>query len=249
MAVSPSQGSRLISRVLPVAIKLWLQTQLDEIGDLTFEIQATDRQVLSGRIPRISLSAQQAVYQGVRITNVKAQATGIEINIGQVLRGKPLRLKQAFPVEGQVAFDGDSLGASSTDSVLAEGLLEFWQTLLTQENVAAEVARHYGVATLQDLQLDQYQSKLEILGTDLALHLMQRQAVTGANIILRGGVDVDQGHILRLTSARWCLPTGEQVPSESLKSFSWNLGEQTDLRSLTIQTDRLTCQCKIMVQP
>ncbi|MBE9066416.1 DUF2993 domain-containing protein [Leptolyngbya cf. ectocarpi LEGE 11479] len=253
MAVSPPQGSRLISRVLPVAIKLWLQTQLDEIGDLAFEIQATDRQVLSGRIPGVSLSAQQAVYQGVRITDVTAQATGIAINIGQVLRGKSLRLKQAFPVEGQVAFDGDSLGTSSTDSVLAEGLLEFWQTLLAKEPVAAEVASHYGVAAPPDLQLDQYQSKLEILGTDLALHLVRRQAGVGAEITtdikLRGGVEVDQGHILRLTSARWCLPTGEQVSSESLHGFSWNLGEQTDLRSLTIQNDRLTCQCKIMVQP
>lgn len=250
MAVSPSQGSRLISRVLPVAIKLWLQTQLDEIGELAFEIQATDRQVLSGCIPGVSLSAQQAVYQGVRITDVTAQATGIEINIGQVLRGKSLRLKQAFPVEGRVAFDGDSLGASSTESVLAEGLLEFWQTLLAKENVAAEVASHYGAAAPpQDLQLGQYQSKLEISGTELVLYLMQRQAGTGSDIKLRGGVDVDQGHILRLASARWCLPTGEQVPSESLKGFGWNLGEQADLRSLTIQNDRLTCQCKIMVQP
>lgn len=252
MAVSSSPGSRLLSRVLPVAVKLWLQTQLDEIGDLTFEIQATDRQVLSGRIPGISLSAQQAVYQGVRITNVTAQATGIEINIGQVLRGKPLRLKQAFPIAGQVAFDGDSLGASSTDSALAAGLQDVWHTLLTKEAVAAEVASLYGAAALQEFQRDQYPSKLAILGPDLVLQRARQghsDTEMPSAINLRGGVAVEQGHILRLTSARWCLPTGEQVPSESLNDFGWDLGEQTDLRSLTIQNERLTCQCKIMVQP
>lgn len=241
-------GSRLISRVLPVAVKFWLQTQLDETGELAFEIQATDRQVLSGKIPGIALSAQQAVYQGVRLTDVAVQASGIEINIGQVLRGKPLRLKQAFPIEGQVAFDGDSLGASSTDSVLAEGLLDFWQTLLAQADVATEVATYYGpdIAALQDPQLTQYQSRIEIVDTDLILHLLRQDR---PEITLKGWVEVDQGHILRLTTAQWCLASGDQVHSAALSGFGWNLGEHTNLRSLTIQNEQLTCQCRIMVQP
>lgn len=245
---SGSQGSRLISRLLPVAVKFWLQTQLDDTGNLTFKIQATDRQVLSGNIPGVSLSAKQAVYRGVRITAVAVQARGIEINIGQVLRGQPLRLKQAFPIEGQVAFDRESLGESSTDSVLAEGLLDFWQTLLAKEDVAAEVADHYGsdVAALRDPRLVQYQPKLEILGTDLVLHLVRQKK---SEIRLKGQVDVEQGHILRLTMAQWCLPSGAEVHSKALSGFCWNLGEQTDVRSLTIENDRLTCQCTIMVQP
>ena len=173
-APSP-KGSRLISRVLPVAIKLWLQTQLDEIGELKFEIQATDRQVLSGYIPGIALSAQQAVYQGVKITDVNVHASNIQINIGQVLRGKPLRLKQSFPIEGQVAFDMHALEASSTDSILAEGLLDFWQTLLAKEEVAQEVAAFYGanVAALHAPALSHHQSRLQTWGKDLALHLLK----------------------------------------------------------------------------
>ena len=150
MTQSPSKpkGSRLISRVLPVAVKFWLQTQLDEIGDLTFDIQATDRQVLSGQIPGLALAAQHAIYQGVRLTDISAQASNIEINIGQVLRGKPLRLKQAFPIEGQVILDGDDLAASANASVLADGLLDFWQTLLAKDNDAAEIATYYGPDSL-----------------------------------------------------------------------------------------------------
>lgn len=245
---SPSKGSRLISRVLPVAVKFWLQTQVDEIGTLVFDIQATDRQVLSGHIPGIKLSAQDAVYQGVRISDVAVQASDIQINIGQVLRGKPLRLNQAFPIEGQVAFDGESLGVSSMDSVLAEGLLDFWQTLLARGDVSAEVTAHYGagIVALQDPQLAQYQPRLEVIDAGLGLHLVRQGR---SEIILRGSVEVDQGHILRLTRAQWWLPSGEQVTSEALMGFCWDLGEQTDVRSLTIQHERLTCQCRIMVQP
>lgn len=250
MAVSPSssQGSRLISRVLPMAVKFWLQTQLEDIGALMFEIQATDRQVLSGHIPGIALSAQQAVYQGVRITDVNVHASDIKINIGQVLRGKPLRLKQAFPIEGKVAFDMDALAASSTESILADGLLDFWQTLLAKEDVAAEVVTHYGadMAAFNDSQLPLYQSKMQTLETDLVLYLVRDgQAELG----LRGCLEVDHGHILRLTQAQWCLSSGEHVRSDALSDFCWNLGEQTHLQSLIVQDDQLTCQCRIMVEP
>ncbi|MEO0396435.1 MAG: DUF2993 domain-containing protein [Cyanobacteria bacterium P01_A01_bin.137] len=248
MTQSPSkpQGSRLISRVLPVAVKFWLQTQLDEIGDLTFDIQATDRQVLSGQIPGLALAAQQAVYQGVRLTDISAQASHIEINIGQVLRGKPLRLKQAFPIEGQVVFDGDDLAASSNASVLADGLLDFWQTLLAKDNVVAEVATHYGPDTLALQDLTQYRSNLKTVGTGLELTLMRQEQ---SDICLHGNIDVDQGHILRLATAQWRLPSGQLVPSEALRGFGWNLGEQTDLQSLVIENNQLICQCRIMVQP
>ena len=248
MTQSPSKpkGSRLISRVLPVAVKFWLQTQLDEIGDLTFDIQATDRQVLSGQIPGLALAAQQAIYQGVRLTDISAQASNIEINIGQVLRGKPLRLKQAFPIEGQVVLDGDDLAASANASVLADGLLDFWQTLLAKDNVAAEIATHYGPDSLALQDMAQYRSNLQTFGTDLALTLLRPDQ---SDICLQGSIDVDQGHILRLATAQWRLPSGQLVPSAALRGFGWNLGEQTDLQSLVIENNQLICQCRIMVQP
>ena len=248
MTQSPSKpkGSRLISRILPVAVKFWLQTQLDEIGDLTFDIQATDRQVLSGQIPGLALAAQQAIYQGVRLTDISAQASNIEINIGQVLRGKPLRLKQAFPIEGQVVLDGDDLAASANASVLADGLLDFWQTLLAKDNVAAEIATHYGPDSLTLQDMAQYRSNLQTVDTDLALTLIQPDQ---SDICLQGSIDVDQGHILRLATAQWRLPSGQLVPSAALKGFGWNLGEQTDLQSLVIENNQLICQCRIMVQP
>ncbi|MEA5466142.1 LmeA family phospholipid-binding protein [Leptothoe sp. PORK10 BA2] len=251
---STSQGSRLISRVLPVAVKFWLQTQLDDIGDLSFEIQATDRQVLTGQIPGLALSAQGAVYKGARITAVNMQARDIQINIGQVLRGKPLRLKQAFPIQGQVVFAGEDLAVSSTASVLADGLLDFWQTLLAKADVAAEVAAHYGPHTMAWQDLTQYQSKMETAGSGLRLHLIsqgeqQNAPQTPTELCLQGKIAIDQGQILQLTTAHWGLPSGDWVPSEALRGFSWNLGEHIDVQSLAIENDRLSCQCAIMVQP
>ncbi|MEM9806448.1 MAG: DUF2993 domain-containing protein [Cyanobacteria bacterium P01_D01_bin.56] len=248
MPSSPPRGSRLISRVLPVAVKFWLQTQMDDIGKLTFEIQATDRQVLSGKIPGVALSAQQSVYQGVQITDVAVQASDIHINIGQVLRGKALRLEQEFPIAGQVSLSKEDLETSSTDSSLAEGLLDVWKLLLARQDVAAEITAHYGdqAQGLHDAPLTQYQSKLQPIENGLMLYLMHQGQT---KLQLKGDIYVEQGHILKLVNAHWCLPSGEQVSSTALADFYWDLGTQVQLETLTIQAAGLTCQCTIMVQP
>ncbi|MEM6253730.1 MAG: DUF2993 domain-containing protein [Cyanobacteria bacterium P01_D01_bin.156] len=248
MSTSSTQGSRLISRVLPVAVKFWLQSQLDDIGELNFDIQATDRQVLTGHIPGIALSAQHAVYHGVHITDVAVQASDIQINIGQVLRGKALRLKQAFPIDGDVRLTSQDLVKSSTDSSLAQGLLEVWQTLLTREDVATEIVTHYGteMEALQSKPLHAYQPKLQPVDGGLLLSLMRQEQ---AAITLCGRLTVEQGHILKLVETHWCLPNGEQVLSQALTNFPWDLGQQVQLDTLVIKNEQLTCHCKIMVQP
>ncbi|NJL44881.1 MAG: DUF2993 domain-containing protein [Leptolyngbyaceae cyanobacterium SM2_3_12] len=102
-------GSRLISRLLPPAIRLWLQTQLDHIEGLNFQINGKDRQILSGYVPQVMISAQQAVYRGLHVSQVEVAATEIQVNLGQVVRGKSLRLLQPFPVQGRVSLGAQDL--------------------------------------------------------------------------------------------------------------------------------------------
>ncbi|NEQ43643.1 MAG: DUF2993 domain-containing protein [Leptolyngbya sp. SIOISBB] len=96
------RGSRIISRVLPPAIRLWLSTQLEYVENLQFQIQGRDREILSGHIPEIYLSAQKAVYQGIHLSQAAATARSIQVNLGQVMRRKPLRLLAPFPISGEV---------------------------------------------------------------------------------------------------------------------------------------------------
>ena len=60
----------LISRLLPPAIRLWLHSQLDQLEGLGFQLEGKDRQILSGHIPQVRLSAQQAVYRGLHVSQV-----------------------------------------------------------------------------------------------------------------------------------------------------------------------------------
>ena len=110
---APAAGGRgLVSRILPPAIRLWLHSQLDHLENLDFRIEGRDRQILSGYLPQVSLSASQAVYQGLQVSRAEVRAEEIYLNLGQVIRGKALRLLQPFPVRGLVYLTREDLRAS-----------------------------------------------------------------------------------------------------------------------------------------
>jgi hypothetical protein len=126
------QGSRLISRLLPPAIRLWLHTQLDHIEGLDLAINGKDRQILGGYLPGVTVAAHQAVYQGLHVSQVQVNAADIRVNLPQVLRGKPLRLLQPFPVQGQVTLLAEDLRASLRSPLLGQALHDALTQLLSR---------------------------------------------------------------------------------------------------------------------
>jgi hypothetical protein len=71
---------RIITKVLTSAIKLWLRSQLNQVSHLEVQIEASDRQLLSGYIPGVSISASNAVYQGLRVTQIELEVEKIQLN-------------------------------------------------------------------------------------------------------------------------------------------------------------------------
>ena len=133
------KGSRLIGRILPAAVRFWLRSQVEQVDSLSLALEGRDRQLLSGYLPGVSVSAEQAIYQGIHIGQLQLSAQDIRINVGQVVRGKPLRLLKVFPVLGEVALTSDDLNASLSSELLAGGLRDFWQSLLQIPALAEEV--------------------------------------------------------------------------------------------------------------
>ena len=50
----PSQGSRIASAVLSPAVQLWLRSQVEQVDELKVKIEGSDRQILSGTIPKVT---------------------------------------------------------------------------------------------------------------------------------------------------------------------------------------------------
>lgn len=269
MAKSVEEGrlGRIIGRVLPGVVKLWLQTQVEQVDSLAVDLLGRDRQLLSGCIPSVTVSAKRVIYKGIQLSSVRLGAEDIRINLGQVVRGKALRLTKRFPVKGEVVLSDADIAASVSSPLLAEGLADFWRSLIRLPDFAEAVAERYGDRALQpDTQLHQPSIKLGDGYLALSFYPQSQGEIDERPIILGATLAVMSGHWLVLGSPCWldsvspmsCV-SGERhnleadikkgEPIEALSDFRWDLGEDTQITRLSLQASQLTCEGQVLVKP
>ncbi|MDF5739939.1 MULTISPECIES: LmeA family phospholipid-binding protein [unclassified Nostoc] len=223
---------RIITQVLTTAVKLWLRAQVSQISKLEVEIKASDRQILSGRIPSISIFATHAVYQGLLITQIQLMAENIQINIGSVLKGQPLRLLETVLVVGDLIVDEKDLNSSLSSDLLSNALSD----LLVKVSPT-----HYPQSqpiNWQEIILDNNQiilrgvrvtnSETTPLKICLGLQLLSGHELQVAHIQIKP----DQGHIL-----------------EDNHQYNLDLGSDVDIQELTLIPGKLVCRGRINVDP
>ncbi len=251
-----AKGSRIIGRVLPAAVKLWLRSQVEQVDELSLALEGRDRDILSGYLPGVSVSAAQAVYRGIHIGQLQLSAQDIRVNIGQVLRGKPLRLLKVFPVLGEVSLTADGLNASLDSPLLDEGLRNFWRSLIQNPALAQTVQSRYGPLSIhQDMTLSSAKIRLGDQRLGLSFYPKVDDQQVDQPVMLGTGLSVISGNCLQLDSPHW-LPSlaslnemSECEPIDELQDFQWDLGSDTQLSDLVLQAEALLCKGQIIVNP
>lgn len=239
---STGKGSRLISKVLAPAVRLWLRSQVEQVEELQVEITAGDRQILSGYIQQLAISARNAIYQGLALNQIQLTGQNIRVNAGQIVRGKPLRLLEPIRIEGSVLLEEADLNTSLKAPLLKAGVTEFLQTLLRSGTA--------GIVGDRDLNLQ-----------NLTIQLRSQQVVLGATLVsdsgnetpiaIRTGFDLAAPNLLKLVNPHW-LPhaTAKRgLPLSDLDGYTFNLGDETEIHELAIDPEKVTCQGKLIVLP
>ncbi len=250
------KGSRIIGRILPGAVRLWLRSQVEQVEDLSVVLEGRDLDIISGYLPGVSVSAVRTIYKGIYIGELRLSAQDICINVGQVVRGKPLRLMKAFPVTGEVALTAADLNASLGSALLREGLRDFWRSLVQTPALREEIEARYGSLPLhRDVMLHNAQMYLGDQCLGLSFYPQAGGQTALHPVVLATELAVAEGNQLRLESPRWLktladvtdTSTGEAIVA--LQGFQWNLGSDTQLSRLILQPERLLCSGQIIVNP
>lgn len=239
-----SQGdrkqSRIISRVLSPAVKLWLRSQLDQVEELELEIEAGDRQLLSGSLSQVVASARTAIYKGLHFSHVRVTAQAIQTNLGQVLRGKPFRLLVPFPVSGTVTLSEADLNSSIHAPLLGKAVSDFLLSLL-QDQLEGDFSETK-TAELQNIQV-----KLQTGGLTFNATLVQTNQQYP--LMVQTQLMLEGGDRLRLEQFECHLGSGERSLSDLPTSFMFDLGSEVCLEELTIQPQGISCRGRITVIP
>lgn len=230
----PSQGSRIASAVLSPAVQLWLRSQVQQVDELKVKIEGSDRQIFSGAIPKVTAAARGAVYKGLHLTEVALEGCGIRINLGQALKGKPLRLLESVPVAGVLRLSQADLNASLKAPLLADALTEFLLPLLP-------IADREPSLKLQNSQIAIEAGLLTLSATIL------RAGGTQIPVVLRTGLRMASGRELMFENPK--IEVDGELKSSDFNGFQIDFGPEVEIEELILSLGEIVCRGGIRVLP
>lgn len=223
---------RVITGVLTTAAKLWLRAQVSQVSQLEVEIKASDRQILSGRIPWVSILASHAIYQDLHITRIQLVAENIQVNIGQVLKGRPLQLLEVVPVVGDLIIDEEDLNSSLSSELFSTALNDVLIKLLPEYNQKSKSI------SWQKIILDNNQIILRAIlaptTEPIPLEMCLSLKLLSSRELQLSQIQVTENQVTLL---------------EAGYSYTLDLGSEVDIQELSVIPGKLTCRGRIQVNP
>ena len=227
-----SKRIRIVTKILTKALKLWLRSQVSDISQLEVEIQASDKQLLSGYIPRVVIFALHAIYQGIHLTQIELVAENIQIDISSILKGQPLRLSEIVPVFGELMVEEEALNASLSSDLLSTALNEVLHKLLPEDSPKTK-----GIIW-QNIYLDQRK---------VILAATHKPEIDPQPLEVSLGLNLSSGNELQISPIT--IQEKTKVYVESDEGYKIDLGSDVDIQELTLVPGKLMCCGRINVNP
>ena len=106
--------------VISQAIKLWLKSVCSQLEQLDLKLQGSLWGLLQGHLAGATVQARGVVFQDLALEQVELSSEPIDLDVGALLKGQPLQLRQSFAVKGWVQFSESGLTSCLQSPVLAE---------------------------------------------------------------------------------------------------------------------------------
>lgn len=127
---SETQRSSPVLQLLASGLQFWIRQQCEAVDSLELQLHGSSLALLRGRLEGVSLVARRVVFSGLEIEMVELRSDAIQVQLGNLLKGRPLQLDHPFRIEGYAAFSGSGLSRSLCTPAwrplgdqLADGLL------------------------------------------------------------------------------------------------------------------------------
>jgi len=127
---SDPRRSGPVLQLIASGLQFWIRQQCQSVDSLEIQLHGSALGLLRGRLEGVSLVARRAVFNQLELELVELRSEAIQVQVGGLLRGQPLKLDHPFRVEGFVALSGPGLSRSLSTAQwrglgdqLADGLL------------------------------------------------------------------------------------------------------------------------------
>ncbi|MDB9539029.1 DUF2993 domain-containing protein [Anabaenopsis tanganyikae CS-531] len=223
---------RIITHTLTTALKLWLKSQVSQVSQLDVEIKASDRQILSGCVPWVSIFATNAVYQGIHLTQIQLLAENIQVNIASILKGQALRLLKIVPVSVQLMVEEKDLNSSLSSELFSTGLNDLLLKILPEIGLRAKPI------SWQRIILD---------NNKILLRCIISYASEATHLEINFNCSLIGGHELKLDNIQVMQNEASLLKDE--RSYNLNLGSDVDIQEMSVIPGQMICQGMIKINP
>ncbi len=234
--ISTKRKSRIVSRFLSPALQFWLKSQLEQVEQLEVHIEGGDRQIITGKIPLVSVAGSNVIFRGLHLTEVKLSATDIRINIGQIIKGKQLKVLESFSIFGRVKLLQSDFNASLKSALLTQAIVEFLTQLLPPDFIAY---------LKQPISL--YDQKAEISKGHLSL-LAKVMSKFDEKIAISLHTDLKLATSCKLLLENLNFQVLQKPNYEFSNTMKVDLGSDVKLQELTLEYGQLICQGSLIVK-
>ena len=229
--------SKIITKILTPALKLWLNSQVEKLETLNLSVEGSDYQFLSGYIPEIILDSHQLVYKGLSLEEIKLKARNIRINVGQMLRGQSLKLLKDIKISGEVAISNESLKASISSTMLQDSI-KYLLNILLEHKEFTKFSRRISNMTFQlkEINIDCSNITIQVVS-------LYEEVIESITIKLRPDITSTQTLSLKEVEIRGLSGLDTCLDREILL----DLGPDFCINQLSLNYGKLSCQCELKI--
>lgn len=101
-----------VLQLLAAGLQLWVRQQCESVESLEVLLEGSALQLLRGRLEGVRVMARGVRYRKLQLELVELTSSGLQIQMGNLWRGRPLQLQQAFRISGLVSFTPEGLSRS-----------------------------------------------------------------------------------------------------------------------------------------
>ncbi|AFZ46848.1 hypothetical protein Cyast_0876 [Cyanobacterium stanieri PCC 7202] len=234
--MNSKKKSEIIARFLTPAIKFWIRNQVESITQLEVEIDAGDKQILSGKINQVYLSANEANYQGIFINQASVSTEDIAVNLGGILRGKPLKLLHPIFVSGDIVITAQELQKSLESSLLIQGLQDVVKLILENQRLENILEKYH----IQWKNINIENQQVTIQG-----NINNNLKKVNNTLNITSNINIQEKQKLLLTDIK--IEGIPELNNLTINDLIIDLGNEVAISELTISPHKIHCTGKIKV--
>ncbi|KAG6558176.1 hypothetical protein Mapa_000357 [Marchantia paleacea] len=222
-----NENQSFLGTLLGKALASYVSSQLEDCGNVEVHIAGSNQDIFRGEVKKVKITAKQAVYKGISISDVDISATSIRVKLGR----KRL-LQDPVQVKASISIGEEDLKLSLESPLLFQYLEEFLPRRFITAKSLSEVE-----VILQDGIL--------LLSLDKQGKEIGQKGVTDSSSAVALTLNVkDGGQSVLVSNVKERESSGSYTVGNK-----FSVGSETNIRELRVADSRILIQGDFLVTP